>query len=82
VFSCLIPPTGLQLLGIGIPKNETATPDENQQEATPTFSFQPFTGPGLAVGGGVPEANVEESVDSKREKSAMAAYKRMSHYVL
>jgi len=99
VFSCFLPPNGLEMLGIGIPtSNETTstTPSTPINTTTTTttasntirvednrFSFEAFSGTGVVLEGtSTPIATVEETAESKRERNAMAAYKRMSHNVL
>jgi len=90
MFSCFLPQTGLEMLGIGIPTNEGDAQNNNSNhdtkdvvhkvETETRFSFEAFSGTGQVVGGlSSPAPPVEDPSDSKRERTAIAAYKRMTH---
>jgi len=97
IFSCLIPPRGLAMLGLAVPTadNSSAASDGSPSPSprtprtpriplnSPRGDFMALSGLGASLGSSVgtgveDEELVQDTEESKREKAAKAAYKRMS----
>jgi len=88
LFSCLIPPSGLEMLGLAPPSPLSASSEGSQsphltRPTSPTSSrndFIAFSGMGSSLGALVNENGeiVQDPDENRREKFATAAYKRLS----
>jgi len=89
-LSCLIPQSGLQMLGIlpptGTPDDSNDLSDINKGEnsrlnspSTAKHTFLAFSGIGSTLSDDNSIATISLSDDVRRERAAQAAYKRMTH---